>query len=78
MKTSFKCSCGEWHEVGEALANHIETIGPSIRLRSSEGIWFVPRVFIAVHGKPTLQSLARQAETYGWKPVKRHLRSVSA
>lgn len=80
MRTDFKCSCGEWHEVGPAVAFHIRSVGPKIRVKSNDGIWWVPRVFIAVHGQPNAQNLAQLAEQHKWKTVNTRpaLRSVNA
>lgn len=72
----YKCSCSERHEAPETLAALIDGIGPNIRVRGAGGPWWVPRIFIAVHGRPPEEDMAVLAYDYGWKPVNSPRRSA--
>lgn len=67
---SERCACGQALHYTDAslqaaVQRFIEDLGPTVRVRTPDGAWLVPRHYIALHGIAA-KDLPQLAARYGW------------
>jgi hypothetical protein len=62
---AFLCPCGERHVVSWKTANIIRNHGRNVIVTTSSGSWWVPRIWIAVHGVAAIE-LPTLARDHHW------------
>lgn len=64
------CPCGESHvgHTWDIAVRLTRSMGLTVEVKTPDGAWHVPRVYIAMHGILALH-LPALAAKYGWKRV---------